>query len=137
MKLTRVIPMLVPLGLVVCASAAPPEETIVNVNDVPWSDGIADGATGKQFVGELLRLHITRYQKGTTSDLHSHINEQIMLVQAGRYRATIEGREHTLEAGDLIIVPSHALHTFEALEDSEHIEVFAPVTLRPRLPESQ
>jgi len=129
------IGLLLSLGFVFYAYAAPPEETIVNADDVPWVDGFVDGITFKQFPGELLRLQLSRFERGSIAPMHSHVNEQILMVQSGRYRATIEGREHILEEGDVIVVPSHALHGFEALEDSTHIEAFAPSTMYFRAPE--
>ena len=97
--------------------------------------GFVDGIAFKQFPGELLRLQIARFEAGSIAPAHSHVNEQILMVRSGRYRATIEGREHILEEGDVIVVPSHAVHSFEALEDSEHIEAFAPSVMNIRYPE--
>ncbi len=121
-------------GLAIRTGAAPPEETVVNLDDVEWSTGFADGVATKSFAGELVRMHVARYEKDAVSPRHSHVNEQIILVQSGRYRVSVEDRIHTLEAGHLIIIPAYASHTLEALEDSTHIEAFAPATLRPRSP---
>ncbi len=118
--------ILLPLGIVVGAVAAPPDPTIVNTDEVSWDVGPANGITLKRFTGDLVGMNLVRWAEGTTRAPHTHVNEQILLVQSGSYRITVEGQAHTLRAGELMIVPSYALHGIEALEDSEHIAVYTP-----------
>jgi len=127
--MNRVLSALLPLGITVCAMAAPPDPTIINTDEVPWDVGPEEGITLKRFTGALARLNLVRWADGTTAAPHTHATEQILLVQSGSYRITVEGEAHLLGAGDLIIVPSFALHGIEALEDSAHIAVFAPAAL--------
>jgi quercetin dioxygenase-like cupin family protein len=127
--MNRVLSTLLLLGITVCAMAAPPDPTIINTDEVPWDVGPEDGITLKRFTGALARLNLVRWADGTTAAPHTHATEQILLVQSGSYRITVEGEAHLLGAGDLIIVPSYALHGIEALEDSAHIAVFAPAAL--------
>ena len=126
---------LVLLGLTACAVAAPPEPTLVNVDDVVWENGPEEGITLKRFNGQLARLNVVRWVEGTLAAPHTHATEQLILVQSGRYRVTLEDREVTLEAGDLMIFPSYLSHGIEALEDSAHIAVFAPAALPPTEPD--
>ena len=127
--MNRVLSALLLLGITVCAMAAPPDPTIINTDEVPWDVGPEDGITLKRFTGALARLNLVRWADGTTAAPHTHATEQILLVQSGSYRITVEDETHLLGAGDLIIVPSYALHGIEALEDSAHIAVFAPAAL--------
>ena len=127
--MNRVLSTLLLLGITVCAMAAPPDPTIINTDEVPWDVGPEDGITLKRFTGALARLNLVRWADGTTTAPHTHATEQILLVQSGSYRITVEGEAHLLGAGDLIIVPSYALHGIEVLEDSAHIAVFAPAAL--------
>jgi quercetin dioxygenase-like cupin family protein len=127
--MNRVLSTLLLLGITVCAMAAPPDPTIINTDEVPWDVGPEDGITLKRFTGALARLNLVRWADGTTAAPHTHATEQILLVQSGSYRITVENETHLLGAGDLIIVPSYALHGIEALEDSAHIAVFAPAAL--------
>lgn len=110
----------------VCAVAAPPDPTIVNTDEVSWDVGPANGITLKRFIGGLVGMNLVRWVEGTFRPPHTHVNEQIMLIQSGSYRITVEGEAHTLRAGELIIVPPYALHGIEALEDSEHIAIYSP-----------
>lgn len=118
--------ILLSFSVVVCAVAAPPDPTIVDTGEVTWDVGPTNGITLKRFIGDLVGMNLVRWAEGTTRAAHTHVNEQIMLVQSGSYRITVEGQAHTLRAGELIIVPSYALHGIEALEDSEHIAVYSP-----------
>jgi quercetin dioxygenase-like cupin family protein len=127
--MNRVLSTLLLLGITVCAVAAPPGPTIINTDEVPWDVGPEEGITLKRFTGALARLNLVRWADGTTTAPHTHATEQILLVQSGSYRITVEDEAHLLGAGDLIIVPSYALHGIEALEDSAHIAVFAPAAL--------
>ncbi len=122
------------LGVLVAtvAFAAPPDPTIVSSDDLEWSEGSRDGVTIKQFPGELGRMNIVRYAAGTIFPAHSHVNEQILMVRSGRYRIAVEGTDHVLEVGDVIVIPSYSVHEVEALVDSSHIEFFAPADLKPR-----
>ena len=125
----KYLSILLPLGVAVSAVAAPPDPTIVNTDEVPWEMGPEEGITLKRFNGNLARLNLVRWVDGTTAAPHTHATEQMLLIQSGSYRISVGGEAHVLEAGDLIIVPSYALHGIEALEDSAHIAVFAPAAL--------
>jgi quercetin dioxygenase-like cupin family protein len=114
------------LAVGVCAFAAPPDPTIVDTEELAWDVGPADGITLKRFIGDLVGMNLVRWAEGTSREPHTHVNEQIMLIQSGSYRITVEGVAHTLHAGELIIVSSYALHGIEALEDSEHIAIYSP-----------
>jgi len=116
-------------GATVCAVAAPPMPTVIDTEAVPWDVGPEDGITLKRFNGNLARLNIVRWENGTLAAPHTHATEQIILVQSGRYRITLEDQEYVMEAGDLMVFPSYVLHGIEALEDSAHIAVFSPAAI--------
>ena len=116
-------------GAAVAVAGAQPTPTVVDTDAVPWDNGPADGITLKRFNGNLARINIVRWERGTHVAPHTHATEQIILVQSGRYRVTLESEEHVLEAGDLMVFPAFAPHGIEALEDSAHIAVFAPASL--------
>ncbi len=122
------------LAVLSCAAAfaAPPDPTIVSSDDLQWSEGSLEGVTIKQFPGVLGPINIVRYAAGTLFPAHSHVNEQILMVQSGRYRIAVEGTDHVLQVGDVIVIPSYSVHVVEALVVSSHIEFFAPADLKPR-----
>ena len=125
----RILRTVVLFAAAVGVVGAQPIPTVIDTDMVPWDVGPADGITLKRFNGNLARINIVRWEGGTLVASHTHATEQIILVQSGRYRVTLENEVHVLEAGDLMVFPSFAPHGIEALEDSAHIAVFAPASL--------
>jgi quercetin dioxygenase-like cupin family protein len=69
--------------------------------------------------------------KGFQVPTHHHDNEQISIALSGRTLfITNEGspdeERHTLEAGQVIVLPSNLPHRAEALEDSLLLDLFCP-----------
>ncbi|MEX2260891.1 MAG: cupin domain-containing protein [Bryobacteraceae bacterium] len=77
--------------------------------------------------GETMTVARLRLRKGAVVPLHHHVNEQITLLEEGRLRFVIAGREHVVSAGEAMQIPPNAPHTVEALEDSLAIDLFSPV----------
>ena len=57
---------------------------------------------------------------------HSHVNEQVSMVERGALKFFIEGREQIVRAGEVLAIPPHAPHAVEVLEDSVVVDVFSP-----------
>ena len=57
---------------------------------------------------------------------HSHHNEQITLVLAGKLLFRNSGDERTVSAGQCLELPPHVPHGVEVLEDAVVIDLFAP-----------
>lgn len=84
-------------------------------------------AVARQVVhGERLTVARVHLAKGAVVAPHRHSSEQMTLVERGRLRFTIEGETVVLEPGELLQIPSDALHQVEALEDSLATDLFAP-----------
>lgn len=58
---------------------------------------------------------------------HSHIHEQIALVNRGTFELTINGDTKVLEAGQIAVIPSQAVHSGKAITDCQITDVFQPV----------
>ncbi|MFP4246419.1 MAG: cupin domain-containing protein [Halochromatium sp.] len=60
---------------------------------------------------------ITRavYSPGMFFPAHAHAEDKIDAVLSGRFRVTMQGQESVLEAGDLVVVPKHVMHTAEVV----------------------
>jgi quercetin dioxygenase-like cupin family protein len=69
------------------------------------------------------RIHL---KKGGIVPMHHHVNEQVTVLEQGRLRFQIEGREIVLLAGESLHIPENAPHSVEALEDSVAMDVFSP-----------
>lgn len=58
---------------------------------------------------------------------HYHENEQLSMIMAGRLKFLMNGQEIVVTAGQILQIPSNVPHRVEAMEDSEAIDLFAPV----------
>src|SRR5579871_3086686 len=65
-------------------------------------------------------------QKGAVVAEHSHVNEQVTMVERGALKFFIEGREQIVRGGEVLTIPPHAPHGVEVLEDSVVVDVFSP-----------
>jgi quercetin dioxygenase-like cupin family protein len=77
--------------------------------------------------GETMTVARFHLKKGAVVPTHSHANEQITMVQQGRMRFVIDGKEIVAEGGQLLQIPPNAPHMAEAIEDTIAVDVFSPV----------
>ena len=82
----------------------------------------------RQFVhGEQAMLSRLLLRKGCIVPEHSHHNEQITYILEGALRFTLNGDEVvTVNAGEMLVIPSNVKHSAEALVDTIDLDVFAP-----------
>jgi quercetin dioxygenase-like cupin family protein len=75
------------------------------------------------------RVTIARFNlsRGAIVPSHSHEHEQVSYVLSGSLRFRVAGEESVLHAGEALQIPSGAEHSVEVIEDTEVIDVFAPV----------
>jgi quercetin dioxygenase-like cupin family protein len=78
-----------------------------------------------------------RFDPHVVTAVHSHPHEQMTIVEHGRVRFTIDGRDHIAEAGDVLHFPSNIPHGATILDqETVLIDVFSPVR-EDFLPENQ
>jgi len=65
------------------------------------------------------------YSPGTFFPAHDHGVDKIDAVLAGRFRMTMQDQEVVLEAGDLLVVPKHVMHTAEVVGESPVVSLDA------------
>lgn len=92
----------------------------------------------EQFQSDISRSFITSekamigrvtFKKGATVGSHHHVHEQFTHVVEGCLRFFLgENREQvvTVNAGEVILIPSNLPHAVEALEDTVEYDVFTP-----------
>jgi quercetin dioxygenase-like cupin family protein len=94
-------------------------------NDIP--EELVDPLWSRQMIHmpsmTILRL---RFKKGGSLSRHHHIHEQVTMVTEGSIRIEVDGEEFRLVPGDVLRIPSNAMHFLEALEDSAATDVFTP-----------
>ena len=57
---------------------------------------------------------------------HSHVHEQITMVESGALKFRLGGAEQIVRAGEVLTIPPHLPHSVEVLEDSVVVDVFSP-----------
>jgi len=57
---------------------------------------------------------------------HSHINEQISMVESGALQFNIGGSERVVRGGEVLVIPPDVPHGVVALEDTVVVDMFSP-----------
>jgi quercetin dioxygenase-like cupin family protein len=89
---------------------------------------IAEGIERQMVCGERMMVCRLRLAPGTVTAVHAHEHEQITMVQRGRARFTVAGRECLASPGDVLHFPPFCEHGATMLdEEVVLIDVFSPV----------
>jgi quercetin dioxygenase-like cupin family protein len=70
-------------------------------------------------------------KRGCLVPQHLHESEQMTYVLQGALKFLVSGEEIIVREGEVLHIPSGALHQAEALEDTFELDLFSPV--RPEL----
>jgi quercetin dioxygenase-like cupin family protein len=79
--------------------------------------------------GERMMLAHVYLKKGCIVPKHSHENEQLTYILEGalKFRIGEDGAEEiTVQAGEVLLIPSNVPHQAEALEETLDVDVFSP-----------
>jgi len=76
--------------------------------------------------GQNVTIARLELRKGGMVAEHSHINEQVSMVQTGAIKFVSNGREHIVRAGECLTIPPNVPHRVDVLEDSVVVDVFSP-----------
>ncbi len=68
-----------------------------------------------------------RFEKGAELPVHSHIHEQITIIQSGSLELMVGEEKVILGSGDLLTIESDVPHGGRALEDTIALDIFTPV----------
>ncbi len=77
--------------------------------------------------GETLTVAKLYLNKGAFVPTHSHVNEQISMVEYGALKFVMNGQEIVVKGGEVLQIPPNVPHSAEALEDSLATDLFSPV----------
>jgi len=79
--------------------------------------------------GESMMMVLTTIQPGCEVPEHIHPHEQTGMVQAGKARMRIDGKEHVVEKGDVCVFPSNVPHGAKCVGESPFVmlDIFCPV----------
>jgi len=96
------------------------------------AEQLKGGLTRRLITSERMMIAHVHFKKGDDVPRHSHENEQITYILEGALQFWLGadgGREVTVRAGEVLVIPSNLPHRALALEDTLDVDIFNP----PRL----
>jgi quercetin dioxygenase-like cupin family protein len=108
-----------------------PPNALAVFQHTDWSavpvEQVADGITRQMVVGDRLMVCRLTLAARTVTAVHSHIHEQITIVERGSADFFVEGQRRTARAGDVLLFPSGIQHGATMLDDEVVlIDIFSP-----------
>jgi quercetin dioxygenase-like cupin family protein len=108
-----------------------PPNALAVFQHLDWSsipvETIAAGVTRQIVSGDRLMVCRLTLEARTVTAIHSHIHEQMTIVERGSADFFVEGKKHTATAGDVLLFPSGIQHGATMLdEEVVLIDIFSP-----------
>lgn len=96
-----------------------------------WShiavEQVAEGVARQMVYGDRLMVCRLTIAARTVTPVHSHVHEQITLLERGSADFFVEGERKTAQAGDVLFFPSNIRHGATMLEEEVVlIDIFSP-----------
>ena len=96
-----------------------------------WSripvETVAAGITRQMITGDRVMVCRLTLAPKTVTPIHTHVHEQMTIVERGSADFFVEGQKRTAKAGDVLVFPSGILHGATMLEDDVVlIDIFSP-----------
>jgi quercetin dioxygenase-like cupin family protein len=99
----------------------------LNWSDIPV-EKLGDGIERQMFIGNKLMMCRLRFAPNVVTAEHDHLHEQMTIVERGKVRFFIEGKEHIAEPGDILSFPSGCWHGATMMdEEVVLIDIFTPI----------
>jgi quercetin dioxygenase-like cupin family protein len=109
---------------------APKQRAKAVLRHIPWSTVPLEDLNPllqRQFVvGRDIMVARVLLKKGCIVPEHSHINEQVTYILDGALKFWIDGKEITVNAGEVLTIPPNMPHKAEAMADTVDLDVFTP-----------
>ncbi|HKR21696.1 MAG TPA: cupin domain-containing protein [Pyrinomonadaceae bacterium] len=99
----------------------------LNWSNIPV-EHVADGIERQMLVGEQMMICRFRFKPFLVTPEHDHPHEQMTIVERGKVRFFIEGKERIASAGDVLHFPSQCWHGATMMdEEVVLIDIFTPL----------
>lgn len=103
----------------------------VDWTSLPAGEGMRPGATRRAIAGERLsavRVETTPDASFEESALHSHENEQLLVMVAGSLELEVDGNRYWVQSGDLAYFRAGSIHGAVGVgeEGAVYYEMFSP-----------
>jgi quercetin dioxygenase-like cupin family protein len=98
----------------------------MNWGTIP-AERVAEGIERQMVVGEHLMICRLKIQPRVVTPVHSHVHEQITMVERGRVLYVVDGVERLVATGDVLHFPPNVPHGATMLdEEVVLVDVFTP-----------
>lgn len=101
-------------------------ENYIDLSEIHSKDMIP-GFKAKMIHTETMTISFWEVTKGSVLPKHHHHHEQVSQVIEGEFEFTIEGKTQVISPGEVVIIPSHAIHSGIAKSDCKIMDIFSPV----------
>lgn len=92
------------------------------------ADSPMAGIERRMAIGDKLMVCRLRFDPFTVTAVHTHPHEQMTLVEQGRVRFFIQGKEHIAKPGDVLHFPSNVEHGATMMdEEVVLVDIFTPI----------
>ena len=99
----------------------------LNWTNIPVEQ-VAEGIQRQMLVGDQMMICRFRFKPFLVTPEHDHPHEQMTIVERGKVRFFIEGKEQIASAGDVLHFPSQTWHGATMMdEEVVLIDIFTPV----------
>ena len=88
---------------------------------------ITPGLEFRPVLGERVLVNFVHFEPNTEAPMHTHEEEQVVVVLEGKIEFDVAGEVRTLGPGEVIHAPPHVPHAARTHESScDEMDVFAP-----------
>ena len=108
------------------------QETVLQGSIQNWAavpvERIGEGIERQMVWGERLMVCRLRFAPRVVTAVHTHPQEQVTMVQQGRVRFFVDGKERIATAGDVLHFPPNLPHGATMLdEEVVLVDIFSPI----------
>lgn len=85
------------------------------------------GLNFQPILSEHAIVNVVSFDPHSEAPMHSHVEEQIVVVVAGEFEFTLDGTTRTMKAGDVCVIPPWVPHGARTLDTTcRELDVFTP-----------
>ncbi len=95
---------------------------VTRVSDLPHR-GVSRRFVGAEHGGIPLSIYFVEAERRRGPGPHTHPYAEVVLVQSGRGRWTVEGETFEAGPGDLVVVEAGEVHAFEAIGNEPLVQL--------------
>lgn len=88
---------------------------------------MAPGFHGRFIHSASMTFALWEIDAGAMLPEHSHQHEQVTQLLSGAFELMVDGITHPLSEGQVLVIPSHAIHSGRALTACKILDIFTPV----------